>query len=264
MKNTFHTQFLNKNDPFDVIIQGGQSNAEGCGGGFVTDEYLPSENVLYMNNDFTVSVAEERICDGEKINDFSLRFAAEYVRNGLLAEGRKLLILRAAVGGTGWADNRWGMTDDLYLKMMAMIKAALDLNPENRLTAFLWHQGETDFNPSSYDLHYRNLKTLVESVRDTYNYPKLPFIAGDFVNEWKTVYIAAGAPIAAAVKAVCEDIGYGAFVETDELHSNNQDRGCGDTVHFSREALNLLGLKYFKAYTQIVKRNSIRSAGDIS
>jgi hypothetical protein len=239
-----------KNDLFDIIIQGGQSNAEGCGGGPVTDEYVPNENILYMNNDFTISIAEERIWDGNKINDFSLSFAREYIKNGRLANGRKILIIRSAVGGTGWADHRWGMTEDLYLKMMEMTKKALELNPENKLVAFLWHQGETDCG-SPYDTHYNHLKELVESVRMVYKYPNLPFIAGDFVHEWKNKYLSETELTAQAIKDVCNDIGNAAFVETAELHSNNQDTGNGDDIHFSRKALNHLGVKYFEAFIKI-------------
>jgi len=239
-----------KNDLFDIFIQGGQSNAEGCGGGFVTDEYVPNENVLYFNNNMTISVAEERIWDGSKTNDFSLSFSREYIRNGKLKNGRKILIIRSAVGGTGWADHRWGMTEDLYLKMMEMTKTALELNSENRLVAFIWHQGETDCG-SPRDTHYNHLKELVESVRKVYNCPKLPFIAGDFVHEWKNKNLLIAESVSQAIKDVCNDIGFAAFVETSELHSNNQDTGCGDDIHFSREALNLLGIKYFKAFEQI-------------
>ncbi|MCL1858308.1 MAG: sialate O-acetylesterase [Oscillospiraceae bacterium] len=239
-----------KNDLYDIIIQGGQSNAEGCGGGFVTDQYIPSENILYMNNDLTISIAEERIWDGNKINDFSLSFAREYIKSGKLETGRKILIIRSAVGGTGWADHRWGMTEDLYLKMMEMIKASLELNPENKLVAFIWHQGETDAG-SPRDTHYNHLKELVESVRNVYKYPGLPFIAGDFVHEWKNENLAVTEPVIQAIKDVCNDIGNAAFVETSELHSNNQDTGNGDIIHFSREALNQLGVKYFNAFAKI-------------
>ena len=239
-----------KNEKFDVIIQGGQSNAEGCGSGPVQDEYAPTDDILYMNNDLTVSVAEERIWDGNKINEFALNFSREYIKNGRLENGRKILILRAAVGGTGWADHRWGMTEDLYLKMMEMIKAAVELNPENKLAAFLWHQGETDAG-SEHDAHYNHLKELVESVREAYNCPKLPFIAGDFVNEWKSENLAICEPVIAAIKDVCNDIGYAGFAETSDLHSNNQDTGNGDTIHFSREALNILGARYFEIFEKI-------------
>ena len=244
-----------KNEAFDVIIQGGQSNAEGCGSGPVQDEYVPNENILYMNSDLTVSVAEERIWDGNKINEFALNFSREYIKYikiGRLENGRKILILRAAVGGTGWADHRWGMTEDLYLKMMEMTKAALELNDRNKLVAFLWHQGETD-SGSAYDTHYGHLKELVESVRNIYKYPKLPFIAGDFVSEWKSANLEICEPVIAAIKDVCRDIGYAGFAETSDLKSNNQDTGNGDVIHFSREALNRLGARYFNIFAKIVK-----------
>lgn len=240
-----------KNDLFDVIIQGGQSNAEGCGAGFAEDEYVPNENILYMNNDLTISIAEERVWDGNKINDFSLSFAREYLRSGKLENGRKILIIRSAVGGTGWSDHRWGMTEDLYLKMMLMIKTALELNEKNKLVAFIWHQGETDAG-SPRDTHYDHLRELVESVRRTYKYPELPFIAGDFVYEWKNANLPATEPVIAAIKDVCKDIGHAAFIETAELHSNNQDTGNGDGIHFSREALNKLGILYFEAFEKII------------
>jgi len=239
-----------KNDLFDIIIQGGQSNAEGCGLGPLKEFYTPSENILYMNNDLTISIAEERIQGDMKVNEFSLSFAKEYIKNGRLEAGRKILILRAAVGGTGWADHRWGMTDDLYLKMMEMIKAALDLNSGNKLAAFLWHQGETDCG-SPYDVHYKHLRELVESIRSTYKYPGLPFIAGDFVNEWKTVNLAACEPVAAAIKDVCRDIGHAGFADTSDLTSNSQAMGNADTIHFSREALHQLGIKYFKIFMNL-------------
>ena len=241
-----------KGDLFDIIIQGGQSNAEGCGGGplILTEEYVPSENILYMNNDLTISIAEERIWDGNKTNDFSLSFAREYIKSGRLEKGRKILIIRSAVGGTGWADHRWGMTEDLYLKMMEMIKSATKLNPGNKLAAFIWHQGETDAG-FPRDTHYNHLKELVESVRNVYKCPDLPFIAGDFVHEWKNENLAITEPVIQAIKDVCNDIGHAAFIETAELHSNNQDTGCGDIIHFSREALNQLGVKYFNAFVNI-------------
>jgi hypothetical protein len=241
-----------KNQPFDIILQGGQSNAEGCGAGKTDDEYVPSDDILYMNNDFSITVAQERVWEPNKINDFSLSFAREYLRDKKLAPGRKILILRTAIGGTGFLDKRWRFTDDLYLKMMAMIKTSLELNAANKLVAFIWHQGETDASLlASHDTHYNNLKGLVESVRNTYGYPALPFIAGDFVNEWKSANIAICEPVVAAIKDVCKDIGNAVFVETADLKSNNQDTQNGDTIHFSRNALDLLGKRYYQVWVKL-------------
>lgn len=35
-------------EKFDIIIQGGQSNAEGCGKGPVANEIVPSPNCFYL------------------------------------------------------------------------------------------------------------------------------------------------------------------------------------------------------------------------
>ena len=101
------------NEKFDIIIEGGQSNAEGSGRGPVTKykEYIPRPEVMYLHvvkeitiadgvcvaypdKDFYFDVASEREHEGQKIGDLALTFAEDYINNGLLKEGRKLLCSR--------------------------------------------------------------------------------------------------------------------------------------------------------------------------
>ena len=134
-----------------------------------------------------------------------------------------------------------------------MIKQALALNPENRVVVFLWHLGETDaMNKVSRETHYTNLKRLVDSVRFNFACPTLPFIAADFVPEWKEQNIEISGPVTAAIRDICRDLQPAAFVETDGLHSNNQDTGNNDPIHFSRESLNALGKRYFDAFKNLM------------
>jgi len=245
MHHDFH------NETFDIIIQGGQSNSEGCGIGPVKQPYQPGPDILMMKNDFTIITACENVWESNTVGNLALTFAERYVNDGRLTDGRKLLILSAAVGGTGFCDNRWGKNDDLFLTMTEMIKTALSLNPANKTTAFLWHQGETDTANPDRDTHYNNLTYLVQSVRKTAKNETLPFIAGDFVQQWKQKNIEACTPIITAIKDVCTDIGYSAFVETDGLTSNDNILGNGDDIHFSREALYALGYRYFDAFKKI-------------
>ena len=239
-------------EQYDIILQAGQSNSEGCGFGKVNSPFEPDERIWYLNNDFTISKAAEVVWGNNAICNFSLPFSKCYIDGGLLSKPRKFLIVRAAVGGTGFLDGRWGMKDELYLRMMSMLKTALSLNRSNRLVAFLWHQGESDAGlNATYDVHYNNLMTLVSSVKDTYNCDKLPFIAGDFVQDWKSDNLAICEPVIKAIHAVCKDLGNAAFVETDGLTSNAQANGGDDTIHFSREALMLLGQRYFEKYMEI-------------
>lgn len=238
-------------DTFDIIIQAGQSNAEGRGLGDTDEPYIPSNLVWYLNPDYTISMAEETVENNFVRTNFSLPFAREYIRDGRLAEGRKILIVRAAVGGTGFLDKRWGVTDDLFLRMMDMISTARSLNPENRVVALLWHQGETDSAlKADFDTHYTNLSSLIRCVRDAIEVPELPFVAGDFVYHWRDDNAADCAPVLKAIRAVCADLGHGAFVETDGLKSNWQELGdvILDPIHFSRRAIYELGKRYYEAF----------------
>jgi len=246
-------------DKFDIIIQAGQSNADGWGFGPVDTPFTPDDRVWYMNANGTIYLATERVLMNCIQSDFSLSFARRYIGEGFLAEGRKLLILRTAVGGTGFLDNHWNLTGDLYLRMMEMIRTALSINPENRLVAFLWHQGELDVGyGATYEQHYNHLKDLIDSVRNTFDARDLPFLAGDFVPHWRDMNIANCTSVLNAIRAVCRDCSHSAFVETDGLTSNVEERiehpldWEDDYVHFSRNALYQLGNRYYEKFREIV------------
>jgi hypothetical protein len=238
-------------EEFDIVVQAGQSNSEGTGFGSVVNPYIANENVWYLNQDFTISLATEKVQENMIQGNYSLSFADKYINNNLLVNGRKLLILRCSVGGTGFLDNRWGPKDDLFLKMMEMIKTALELNSSNKLVAFLWHQGETDaMLNADYNTHYTNLYNLINAVKEEYGYSNLPFVAGDFVKHWKDENILICEPVINAIKDVCENCN-GEFVETSDLLSNAQTFDYDDTIHFSRESLYKLGVLYFNAFLKL-------------
>lgn len=255
---------------YDIFIQAGQSNAEGTGYGPVTIEYVPDERILYLNAVKTVSEKNERVhveyenapfviemADERdmvindvqrRVGDFALTFAKSYIDAGLLEQGGKVLIIRAAVGGTGFQKKHWGIEDDQYLKMLELTDYALSLNPENRLKGLLWHQGEHDAFEGNTPENYRNqLKTLINNVKARYNCPDLPFVCGDFVYDWKAQNLAICEPILQVIREVAREQG-GKFVETGDLATNNDVTGSGDNIHFCRESLHSLGRRYFEAY----------------
>ena len=263
-----------KNVKFDIIIQGGQSNAEGCGSGPVTQELIPSPNAFYLYAEKTVTVDEENLHitfhdkpfviapakereadNGVIVGDFSLSFADEYEKAGLLADDRKLLIIRAAVGGAGFQKKHWGLQDCLYLKLLELIDYALSLNEENRVVGFLWHQGEHDVfenkglpYPELYKKYHADLLALFTDVKNKYSGDKFPFIAGGFVSEYVQRNKEGCAAVLQAMQTVCEEIKNAAVVSSEGLLSNNQVSGNGDDIHFCREALYELGKRYYEAY----------------
>ena len=262
---------------YDIIILAGQSNAQGTGRGNVTEEYIPDEkiislspvytigrkieneiskrDVIYSDEPFIFNVADERIVDGLKVGDFALPFSKKYVENGLLEEGRRILIIRAAIGATGFMHGHWGLDKPLYNKMLELTDYALSLNPENRIKALLWHQGEHEVGKQNPPKQYeKQLSLMFLAIKERYNALNLPIIAADFTHDWKTAKERKGQsakPISATIKKVIEELG-GVFINTDDLPSNNQQNKDGDITHFSRESLRVLGKRYFDAYLKIL------------
>ena len=243
--------------PYDIIIQAGQSNAEGSGFGPAPEPWVPDDRVYYLEPDMTLTRATERVSGNRIQSNFALAFARDYICSGLLAQGRKLLILRSAVGGTGFLDGRWHMEGDLYLHMLEMIRTALEMNSGNRLVVFLWHQGETDaILGATYREHYRHLEGLLTSVRETFGEPRLPFVAGDFVRHWEQENRAICEGVVSAMQDLCGELPHCGFVETDGLPSNTQEpenEGLDsvECIHFSREALYGLGHRYFEIFLEL-------------
>lgn len=257
------------NEKYDIIIQGGQSNAEGSGIGPVTQEFSPNSNILYFeakksvdlveeglrieyfDEPFIIEEAKERVSQDKIIGDFALTFAEDYIKNNRLETGRKLLIIRGAIGGTGFYKGHWGLQDKVYLKMLEMVDYALQLNPENRIVAFLWHQGEHDaFEGNPPDIYHKQLLDMLQSVRARYGV--MPFVAGDFVYDWKDKNIQICEPIIQVIRNVVKETEKSGFVETDGLLSNDQKIGNKDELHFCRESLYELGHRYFKEFSKLI------------
>ncbi|MBQ3221052.1 MAG: hypothetical protein IJB34_03740 [Clostridia bacterium] len=266
--------------PFDIVVLAGQSNAQGGGLGKVDNHYQRDERVCFLSDTKTfgltvdpetdnvfltadcpsitnISVAE----DNEGAANLAFSFAREYAKNNL-AEGRRLLVIRAAVGGTGFTRGEWLVTNKLFFRMLSMVDEALQLHKENRLVAFLWHQGEHDaFERAEKNypaeeienFYYENFKLLITSFRARYELEALPVIAGGFVDEWRVTYEQPCDAVYNATKRVFAEIGNAEFVETYGLKSNNQTVGNGDNIHFSREAIYTLGEKYYEKFMEIVK-----------
>lgn len=251
-------------EKYDIILESGQSNAVGYGHGPAAKSYVPDPRVLYytagepvdesytQDDNYSVCVAGERsrpdLAPGDTLGDLSLSFAEKYLEAGLLAPDRKLLIVRTAVGGTGFLKHYWAVGDPLYQRMLKLTDEALALNPENRLVAMLWHQGEHEAaflnDPQRY---HHQLKAVVDGVRSRYGLPELPFVCGGFCQEWAVEHQPACDQIMDVIRGVAREVG-GAYVETGDLRSNNQLLNDGDIIHFCKEDLQELGRRYFNAF----------------
>jgi len=244
-------------EKYDIVVMAGQSNGYGFGLGKVTEPYEAFDKVWYLDEDFTVFMAREEGHGNFVRSDLSLIFAREYVKSGRLVEGRKLLIVRASPGnrenmGGGFLNRCWGPGDFMRERMFRQTETALALNPENRIVAFLWQQGETDsIKQASYETHYGNLLRLIIDFMKAFPNQKFPFLAGNMVPQWIGNNMDITAPVVRAIKDVCAAVG-GRFVESEGLTSNYQVLDAtDDTIHFSREGIYGLGERYFKLFDSL-------------
>ena len=268
------------NSACDIVVVAGQSNAEGYGIGPVTHEYIPDDKILLLTNlaeahfeknadgkdelkllypaPNRIEVADEQGEGRERRGLLALFFAKNYVQSGCLQSGRKLLIVNAAVGGTGFARNEWGVGNILYRRLTETVEYALGSHPQNRVVAFLWHQGECDSveNPDwevekRYLVHKKNLTEMFSDFLRRFAPGGIPVIAGGFCDEWYLQHKTECDAVLRATQEACASCN-GAFVQTQGLLSNNQKTGNGDDIHFCRESLHILGERYFEKYKEIV------------
>lgn len=262
---------------FDIIILAGQSNAEGSGTGRVYKKFSPDGKIFELVDanrekvvlseqgwlslikpyEYVVQEAREIVKENKPYGNLAHGFAEEYIRAGKLEEDRCLLIVKAAIGGTGFARKHWGKDDELPKRMYDMIDYALGLEGDNRIVAFLWHQGEHDsVENSEFSLelrgkyYFEKFNCLISETLKRYG--QMPVIAAGFTEEWSKDYVKECAAVIKAMKKVLALCG-GGFVTTRGLKSNNEDSGNGDTIHFCRSALYKLGKRYFNKFIDITK-----------
>ena len=267
----------------DVIVIAGQSNAEGNGvrpEGVIPAYPRDTYEVIDSNPSYPyfdekcgctmlkvslptvceVRQVQDRVHNGTFRADYGRSFAADYIAAGMLEKGRKILLVKAAVGGTGFSNCQWGVDNPLSARAEQMIKYALGLNEGNKVKAILWHQGEHDsvssplfsvedrydFYRIKYGEQIRHLRKLCGDV---------PVICGGFVDDWadRAEHKTASDAVEKALADVSASLGKSAFVSSDGLKSNDQTVGDGDIVHFGYYSVLELGDRYFAAYEKIVK-----------
>ena len=264
-------------DKLDIIVLAGQSNGEGYGLGDCTEPYEPTVKILGMwdtdNQGFTVNerpspifnivlprkyvigLSEERRSTSGKIGCLAPYFARKYAEERLDSD-RRVLIINAAVGATGFAKGHWKEDGVLRQRAIRMCDLALSMNPENRIVAFLWHQGEHDaYFPANIlpDERYRktlaNLGGLISDFRGRYG--KIPFITGGFTPVW-VKESEHNVAVENAMRDLADEKELIAFTKTDGLEVNDDAVGNGDKIHFCRNSLRLLGERYYENYRKMI------------
>lgn len=263
---------------YDIIILAGQSNAEGNGRGGkemqvpnvcyqlvdINEAYTSDDLFMqnYLQVTLPVEVRQEQLKERgqeEHYADLTPAFVSRYVSDGFLSEDRKLLVVKTAVGGSGFAKKQWGRGNALSDRLIQMVDKAIDGNGANRVVALLWHQGEHDVfeqpelsAKERSDFYCDKFYEQMQLFRSKYG--EFPIITGGFVDQWADTCREKCDAIEKALQDSCKKLGKATFVSSKGLLSNDQATSNGDDIHFCRQSIYELGDKYYDAYKQLISK----------
>ena len=131
----------------------------------------------------------------------SIGFYRTFAKNYLATNpGRKVLIVNnayEAVGlltpltnkANGRASIQWDVGGELYNTLVSRVKKVLEWNPNNKVVAILWSQGEADIDNNSVTTaqYITALRNFITSLRTAIN-PRdvVPFLACGYSQDWHT------------------------------------------------------------------------------
>lgn len=237
-----------------IILVAGQSNTHA---GLGLDENIDApESGIYQlgrfENDMCIIQACEPLDHHTKTQNM-IGFALSFAK--LLKEyenaANDILIVPCGFGGTGFMDNRWNKSNDLYEDAVARVNHLRDTYPNSELAAILWHQGETDVILNNPD-YGASLDGFINNLRTDIAAEQVPLILGGMVPYWVQQ-----APDREATQAIIAD--------TPNRHNNvgyadpaipfviEKPNNTFDEIHFSAAGQRELAQRYFSAYLELVE-----------
>jgi hypothetical protein len=223
---------------YAVIALAGQSNMLGSSAIVpgVDDDYSGLDSTWQYGYDAQAILAARNTLD--HVNEVAgdggswRKFATDIIAEGRF-NGRPILFVPVAEGGTGFLRNNWNQGDPLYTAAVSRINAAMALDAGNTFEGILWMQGESD----AMD----NTTTYLADVQAMYNAMIIdingmtvdtPFITSQMLYPSE--------PNAPAVNA---DIATFASNNASVYLVSTSDLATTDGVHLNSPSLNTVGAR---------------------
>lgn len=243
---------------FDIVLIAGQSNTD-SGTGLDNSVDTAAADILQLGrfgaNNYQVIDAVEPLDHHDKNPvkiGFGLTFANQYVKNGFLKEGRNLLLIPCGCGGTGFKDKRWNKGDDLYNDALRRVNYVLRGNPNNRVVAILWHQGEQDVEWMTDFGYQAALDRMIGNMRIDIirNGDSIPFILGGMVPFWVSQE-----PKRSDRQKVLIDtpnrIDFCGYADPTQPFVLSKPNDWEDMIHYDANQQREFGKRYFKTYLEV-------------
>ena len=239
---TGSAQSSGKPDPdFHVYLLAGQSNMAGRAPlDSLSKEIDPRVFMLDKNNNWVPATDP-----------------VHFDKPGVAGVGPAISFAKAMIAGNknikiGLVPCAWGGSpirvwepDSVYLTVahpyddaIARVKIAMQ---QGVLKGILWHQGESDNNPTAAAVYMDKLKILISRFRNDLHIPNLPFVAGE------VGYFNKGVPIINnVINQLPQQVNNAAVVSAAGLTDK------GDKTHFDTASARELGRRYARALQQFL------------
>lgn len=229
----------------DTVVIGaiGQSNMASRAT-YTTGDTYPAGVYEYNQSSTTVSIEGETNIETTDSNDLHLSLTCEFAVQFMADNpSATLIFVGHAVGGTGFATDRWNQGDDLYEAAVSRINAALAANSGSIFGGWLWHQGENDAVQAASSTYKASLKAMITALRSDVNgaTDSSPFVCGE-IREQDAERIA----INQAMRDAEDEMEYMTATQANDLS------GQGDGVHFNEAAQRTLGGRYYTNWKSAV------------
>ncbi len=136
--------------------------------------------------------------------------------------------------------------NSLYALLKRQVEISKVLENNNRVTGFIWMQGERDARfPQSANAYAGNLRTLIFDMRREYQSPNAPFILGR-VNP-PVAQFPAVETIRRTQVQIARQIPNTRWVNTDDLHK------AADRIHYNTRGQIYLGRRMAEAFRRVYR-----------
>ncbi|WP_445443715.1 sialate O-acetylesterase [Clavibacter sp. km1a] len=243
---------------YDVVVVLGQSNAQGvgtgwdpsvdvsvpgldqlAGSGVKAGQIVPAKDSLSHVTTWTTSGGVQSVGPGMELGRHMLADARP---------GRKVLLVPAAMASTSMTGDgayAWNPSDtrsriNLFTRALGQIDQALAQDPDNRLVAVVWAQGESDATRTNAAGYQTMLLDLVDRLNARYG--AVPFLIGGMVPEWLN-----GSSMRQAIDVAQQGMpalrSNVSYIPGAAGYSRSED-----SIHYTAAGARAMGDKYFAAY----------------
>lgn len=244
-KTTEFVKNAPKKDKVWVFLMAGQSNMAGRGLVEPMDT-LTNDRILTINLEGELIYAKEPLHWYEPIRtglDCGMSFAQTLLKTA--PTDVSILMIPIAIGGSSMS--QW-VGDSTYrgIPLFTNFKEKAALGEfYGEVKGIIWHQGESDANPSGIAEYPFRIKKLFELFRYTIGDPKLTIVMGELGSYSETND--SWQQINKAIHTYAEGERFTEVINTQDLINK------GDKIHFNSDGQRKMGKRFAETYIKLMK-----------